>query len=159
MIRYCPHCWREIDLNAPVCSHCQRATEEDGKDFVSKLLSALRHPEPTRAGLAIDILTQRLHESRAVEPLLDLLTTARDYDILAQAARGLGLLGDSRAIPPLADLLTDPSKPLIARREAAFALGKLGGEEAARALSQALSDPSQAVAEAAWEAHDALKPK
>jgi hypothetical protein len=54
----------------------------------------LRHREPTRAGLAIDVLTGWLHEPRAIEPLCDLLDrSTTDATILKQAAVGLGRLG------------------------------------------------------------------
>jgi len=154
MIHYCPHCWKEILPDAEHCPHCGEATDESGVPFVDRLLATLRHPEPTRAGLAIDLLTEHLHEPRAVEPLIELLTTTHDAAILKQAARGLGLLGDPRAVTALARLLGNADAPYVARREAAFALGKLGGEEAEAALSLALDDSRPSVAEAA---HQALK--
>ena len=137
MIRYCPHCWREIDPSADQCPFCGQSTDERGLDFVSKLIAALKHPEPTRAGLAIDILAHMLHEARAVQPLIDLLETAQDAWILTQAVRGLGALGDARAVESLIRLLEDERQPLVARREAVLALGKIGGEVAIRALKQA----------------------
>ena len=88
MTRYCPHCWEEINQEATVCPHCHRQTHENDMDFVSKLLSALRHPDPTRAGLAIDILAGKLHEPRAVWPLIELLETASDPYIRAQQRAG-----------------------------------------------------------------------
>ncbi len=36
-----------------------------GEDFVDKLIAALRHPEPTRAAVAIQILSEMLAEPRA----------------------------------------------------------------------------------------------
>jgi HEAT repeat protein len=161
MIRYCPHCWAEIGLDDRLCPHCQQLTDENGLDFADKLIAALRHPEPTRAGLAIDILAGRLHEARAVGPLLALLASTQDHAVLAQAAHGLGQLGDQRAVQPLAKLLNNGDAPLVARREAAYALGRLGGAEAEVALIQATSDSRASVADAAWEAyHDlAMQPK
>ena len=157
MIYYCPHCWKEIDRATTVYPYCGRQTSENGVDFVAKLLSALRHPEPTRAGLAIDILAGKLHEPRAVGPLIELMNTAFDPFIRAQAARGLGLIGDRDAIPSLAQVLSNPDAPLSARCEAACALGRIGGEEAELALSQAFSDPRASIAEAAWEAYQTLR--
>jgi len=152
MVRFCPHCWREIPFDADRCPHCGRTTTEPEASFVDKLLGTLRHPEPTRVGLAIDILVDRLHETRAVESLIDLLATTKDISILQQAARGLGWLGDRRAVGPLARLLGEADAPFVARREAAFALGKLGGAEAERGLSLALADPVRSVAAAARQA-------
>lgn len=152
MIHYCSHCWKEIPAESERCPHCGESTDEAGLSFVDRLLATLRHPEPTRAGLAIDILAERLRESRAVEPLIALLASADDAAILKQTAHGLGLLGDRRAVPALARLLGNANAPFVARREAALALGKLGGEEAKTALSLALDDPRPSVAEAARQA-------
>ena len=152
MVRYCPHCWREVPAGAERCPHCGQATDDSDLPFVDRLLATLRHPEPTRAGLAIDILAERLHEQRAVEPMIALLATASDAAILKQAAHGLGLLGDRRAVPALARLLAYGKAPLVARCEAALALGQLGGGEAARALERAQGDPRPSVAEAARRA-------
>jgi len=149
MIRYCPHCWKETPLDAARCPHCGESTSEEGVDFVDRLISALRHPEPTRAGLAIDILSERLHEQRAVKPIIELIKTSKDFAVLVQSAHGLGILGDRKAIPVLAELLNDPRAPYVARREAAIALGKLGGEAAKRALRRACDDQRPSVAEAA----------
>jgi HEAT repeat protein len=158
VIHYCPHCWMEIPPEAERCPHCGELTDDSDLPFVDRLLGTLRHPEPTRAGLAIDLLAERLHEPRAVEPLIELLASAHDAAILKQAAHGLGVLRDRRAVAPLARLLGDADAPYVARREAAFALGKLGGEEAETALNLALDDPRSSVAEAAWHALAELTP-
>jgi HEAT repeat protein len=84
------------------------------------------------------------------------MNTTRDPFIRAQAARGLGLIGDQDAVPSLAQVLSNPGAPLPARHEAATALGRLGGEEAELALSLAFSDPRASIVEAAWEAYHAL---
>ncbi len=152
MIHYCPRCWKEIAPEDKRCPHCGELTDDSDLPFIDRLLGTLRHPEPTRVGLAIDLLTKRLREPRAVEPLIELLATTRDVALLKQAAHGLGLLGDRRAVPALARLLGNADAPFVARREAAFALGKLGGEEAELALSLALDDPRPSVTEAARQA-------
>jgi HEAT repeat protein len=136
MMRYCPHCWQEIAPFINRCPHCGQSTDESDQDFVSKLIAALKHPEPTRAGLAIDILAHMLREPRAVQPLIDLLRTTEDAWILTQAVRGLGALDDVRAVDPLIRLLDEASQPLVARREAVLALGKIGGEAAIRVLER-----------------------
>jgi HEAT repeat protein len=152
VIRYCPHCWKETPLDAARCPHCGQSTDEKGLDFVDRLISALRHPEPTRAGLAIDILAEQLRELRAVEPLIELMRTTKDMSVLQQAARGLGILGDREAVPALAELLGDRKAPLVARREAAFALGKSGGPAAENSLLLACKDAHSPVADAAEQA-------
>ena len=151
MIRFCPKCWNEVPIEATVCPTCG-ATLIEALSFTDKLIGALRHREPTRAGLAIDILTGWLHERRAVEPLCDLLDQATDAAILKQAATGLGRLGDQRAVPALTRLLQDTSRAYVARCAAAEALGQIGGAEAERALQAALGDPLSSIRVTAHQA-------
>jgi len=151
MIRFCTNCWAEADADQTHCPACGHPLDAE-MSFVDKLIAALRHREPTRAGLAIDILAYHLHELRAVEPLCRLLDATTDVAILRQAARGLGALGDRRAVPALARLLADESRAFVARQAAAEALGQLGGDEAEHALTTALSDPLSTVREAARRA-------
>ena len=75
MIRFCPQCWNETPLEVSICPSCGAALSEE-LSFTDKLIAALRHREPTRAGLAIDLLTGWLHETRAVEPLCERPTPA-----------------------------------------------------------------------------------
>ncbi len=151
MIRFCPKCWNEVPLEAATCLTCG-ATLAEALSFTDKLIAALRHREPTRAGLAIDVLTGWLHEPRAVEPLCDLLDRSTDAAILKQAATGLGRLGDQRAVPALTRLLQDTSRAFVARHAAAEALGQIGGSEAERALQAALDDPLASISAAAQRA-------
>jgi HEAT repeat protein len=111
VIRYCSQCWKEVPAGAENCPPCGRNLSEPQGDFVDRLIAALRHPEPTRAGLAIDVLAHKLHEPRVVQPMIDLLGATQDISILKQAARGLGALGDARAVAPLARLLGNPDAP------------------------------------------------
>jgi len=152
MVQYCPRCWKEIPPGADPCPHCGETTDEAGVPFVDRLLRTLHHPEPDRAGLAIDILAGRLQEPRAVEPLIDLLGGSTDAAILRQAVHGLGMLGDSRAVPPLINVLRNPDVALVVRCEAAAVLGALGGDSARAALQQAARDPRPSVAGAACQA-------
>ncbi len=151
MIRFCPKCWNDVPVEATVCPTCGAALIED-LDFTDKLIAALRHREPTRAGLAIDVLTNWLREPRAVEPLCDLLEQSKDAAILKQAARGLGKLGDQRAVPALTRLLMSDARAFVARQAAAEALGQIGGDEAQQALQAALSDPLASIRSAAQRA-------
>ena len=74
----------------------------------------------------------KLNDKRAVEPLIDALSTNVDHYTRQEAARSLGKLSDVRALHPLLDALTDADK--YVRREAASALGDLGDERALPAL-------------------------
>jgi HEAT repeat protein len=118
---------------------------DDELTLVDKMILALRHPVPDRAGLAIDVLTRMLHEPRAIVPLIELLDYSRDAAILKQAALALGEFGDPRAAEPLRELLTTPSTALVVRLACVEALGRIGGPVAASGLRWALSDVNQSV--------------
>lgn len=154
MIRYCPHCWAEVDWEATVCASCGASLEEQDEDFVDKLIAALRHPEPTRAGLAVHILGERLHEPRAVAPLIALLDQDGDPYVLASAAEALGQLGDPRAVPVLRRALHDPTRYLVIRVAAAQALARIGGQAAAEALNTV---PAEALGPVEAVVQQALK--
>lgn len=77
MVFYCPDCWAEVRAESEHCPACGRSLAASDVDFVDKLISALHHPEPTRAALAIQILSDMLAEPRAILPLINLLGTAR----------------------------------------------------------------------------------
>jgi HEAT repeat protein len=152
IVTYCPHCWAEIPRESSRCPYCGQPVETEGEDYVDKLLASVHHPEPTRAGLAIHILSEMLAEPRAVVPLIGLLDTACDTGVLSAAVVGLGRLGDPRAVPALARLLGNPETPLVARAAAVRALARIGGAEARVALQRALGDRSITVRERARRA-------
>lgn len=112
-------------------------------------MTALRHPEPTRAQLAIHILSKMMAESRATLPLIDLLDTAGDATVLRDAVVALRRFADPRAVPAIARLLLDRGTPLVVRTAAVEALGQIGGACARAALERALADPNAAVRERA----------
>lgn len=142
MIRYCPHCWAENAYEAGACAGCGASLDERGKDFVTMLIEATGHPEPTRAVIAIEILGRRLREARAVDALLARLARNPDsMDVTTAAAEALGLIGEQRAVPALAALLLDDGRPLPARLAAAEALAALGGPEARQALAATMALP------------------
>lgn len=77
-------------------------------------------------------------DSRAIEPLMNILEKERDNTKRAAAASALGGLGNSRAISLLEIALQD-HVPSV-RQEAAWALGHIGDPKAVSALRQALND-------------------
>ncbi len=152
MVQYCPHCWSEIEEGTEHCSRCGRPVAEPEADFVDKLIAALRHPEPTRAGLAVHILGEMLREPRAIEPLIGLVRARPDAHVLKLAVQALGHLGDARAVPALVDLLEDPTAVVVARVAAVDALHQIDGEVANRALQQALHSERPSIRDAARRA-------
>ena len=120
--------------------------------YTEKLLTTIFSSDPTRVGMAIDILTEWLHDQRALDPLLALLKSPVDAHRLVMAARGLGHLGNPTAVPSLIDLLQDAHRPFVARVAAAHTLGQLGGDSAREALQQSVYDIRPSVANAARQA-------
>jgi HEAT repeat protein len=142
MLRYCPHCWAENPYEAQICQACGESLDEGDKEFASKLIDAIAHPEPTRAALAVEILGSYLRERRAVPALLHRLARPADStDVAAGAARALGQIGDRQAVPLLVDVLADRERPLVVRLAAAEALAELDGKAARLALDRTARQP------------------
>lgn len=142
MQRYCPQCWAENQYTAQVCARCGASLDESDKDFASKLIDAIEHPEPTRAALAVEILGSHLRVRRAVPALLRRLARPEDStDVAAATAAALGEIGDQRAVPQLSEVLSSRERPLVVRLAAAEALAALGGKPARQALAETAQQP------------------
>lgn len=139
------------------CPACGQSLAADDEGFVDKLITALRHPEPTRASLAILVLSEMLVEPRAVLPLIDLLAVAHDAAVLRDAVVALGRFADRRAAPAIGRLLLDLESPLVVRVAAVEALVSIGGETARAALERAVSDPNAMVRECAEKGNRLLR--
>lgn len=148
---FCPRC-RYPSTAEDVCPRCNLPRNTGAVTYAEKLMETVISADPSRVGMAIDVLTKWLHEPRTIVPLLFLLQGDVDAYRMVMAARGLGWLGDSTAIPALVDLLHDKTRPFVARVAAAQALGQLGGEPAEANLRQATTDERPSVAEAAAQA-------
>jgi len=148
---FCPSC-RHVAFAKEVCPTCGVPCESPAQDYVERLLETILSSDTSRAGMAVDVLTKRLHEGRAIVPLIILAHSEDDPYLLVLAARGMGWLGDPQAVPVLVELLLNEHKPFVARVAAAEALGSIGGTEALRALKQAQRSPRPSVAKAAARA-------
>lgn len=147
----------ENSPGSTVCQRCgaslQGLAEED---FVAKLISALRHPEPATPRRAAWILGE-LHEASGVEPLIKALEISKDPYLLESIVEALGKIGNARAIEPLAQLLG--TSYLIVRLAAVRALASIGGRRAALALGMATMDVNNTVRQSAAEALVAMREK
>lgn len=87
----------------------------------------------------------------AADDLREVLASA-DEELVAVAARSLGLIGDAEALPALSGLVGDEHRPEFVRVAAVRAIGAIGdpaaGPAAARALDSDLSHLRSAAAEA-----------
>lgn len=144
---FCPKC-RKVFPAVQLCPDDNILSNDVAKGYVEKLLETVLSEETNRAGMAVDVLTKWLHESRAIVPLTMLLERKGDPYPLVLGARGSGWLKTAAAIPTLEKLLLDEEQPYVARIAAAEALGQIGGEEAHCALETAKKSPRSSVVEA-----------
>lgn len=92
----------------------------------------------------------RLGDPRAVGPLIDALTGAKDLQVRIKSAEALGSLRDRHAVEPLINASHAPETQL--RSAAVTALGLIGDHVAAEALFVAVRDDEPAVREAGLRA-------
>ena len=113
----------------------------------AQLIPLLKDKQPDIRG-AVAFALAEIRDPAAAAALLDLLKGRRkDEDAFAraQAARGLGSLGDRTAIDPLLTALRKDDAPDV-RREAARALGRLANSQDGKVIdalraAQSSSDP------------------
>ena len=119
---FCPYCWFEIESGVVICPQCQASLTEDRRDYVDKLIGALRHPEAFTQRRAAYVLGL-IGDPRAVEALIAVLQHGEaDPYVRAQAAETLGLIGTSQARSVLGQVANDANQSVLVRHMAAAAL-------------------------------------
>jgi HEAT repeat protein len=109
---------------------------------VGPLIAALANADPWLAPRIADILAR--HGDVVIDPLLGLLTDARQHPARAWAANVLGEVGAQRAFAVLVRCLDDPDDEV--RAKSATALGRLGDRRAIPPLlDHLLTDPAPFV--------------
>ena len=135
-----------------ICPHCHATIQADAQEgFFAKLVNALRHPVPSKAALAAQVLGE-LGDPRGVEPLLQALDQSHDPELQEAAIRALGELRDVRAANTLVRVLEDPNTFITLRVAAVEALDNIGGDEAVGALQRAAQSDEHAPGRAACKA-------
>ena len=153
---YCPNCWEEIPPGTITCPHCHQPVGADAeKEFFDKVVDALRHPIPSKAAFAAQVLG-KTGDPRGVDPLLQVVERSRDPELQEAAIRALGRLRDPRAVTPFVRVLNDENVFMTLRIAAADALGQIGGEPAIAALQTAAHRDDRGVSRAAREALSTL---
>ena len=109
---------------------------------VEPLLSLLRTSTPDLRGLIVDALA-KIGDSRAIEPLLQLLAEEIKVADLSRIIGALGNFGDARVVRALTDALRNQYRSV--RQSAAYSLAELGDPGAIPTLLDALNDVDDGV--------------
>jgi HEAT repeat protein len=124
---YCPHCWQDFDQDVRHCPHCGLNINEfwESKDYVEKLILALRHPEKETPIRMAWVLGQ-IKDPRAIQPLIDLARSTEDVYIARAAVYALGEMDTPECLQFLASLrdhraklVRDAVRRILARQTAA----------------------------------------
>jgi len=83
---YCPNCWKDFwEEKFEICPQCGYSSTADGeKDYVDKLLNALKHPSGDVRHWAVMILAMR-KERRAIGPLKKVILESKDPSLITAA--------------------------------------------------------------------------
>ncbi len=112
MLRYfCPKCWHDFGEDLDRCPNCglEIRGEWDSKDYVDKLIAALRHRIQGTVIHAAWVLGRR-RESRAVDALVEMVRTTTDIYIAAAGVVALGGIGTPEALAFVESLDTHPAQ-------------------------------------------------
>ena len=116
---------------------------------VERLLELLNHPVSLTRSPAARVIGMT-HDPRALQPLLNILQTDRQWLARLWAAKALGDLGLTEAFNALAEVLKTDEKNRV-RAAAAEAIGKLRAPMSAELLKLALKDEDDGVRKVAEE--------
>jgi len=122
---------------------------------VEQLLEMLNHPVPLTRSPAARVIG-RTRDARALDPLLNILQTDRQWLARLWAAKALGDLGMTEAFDALAETMKTDEKNRV-RAAAAEAIGKLRAPMSAELLKLALKDEDGGVRKLAEEALSTLE--
>ena len=121
---------------------------------VEQLLELLNHPIPLTRSPAARVIGMT-HDPRALDPLLNILQTDRQWLARLWAAKALGDLGITKALDALAEVLKTDEKNRV-RAAAAEAIGKLRAPRSAELLKLARTDEDGGVRKIAEESLSVL---
>lgn len=107
---YCPKCHHDFPEELARCPDCGLDIKEyyDSRDYVDKLIAALRHPEPETPVRAAWLLG-KIKDMRAVEPLIELVRETADVYAVRTGVEALGEIGSEQALEFLESIQNHPS--------------------------------------------------
>ena len=137
----------EMSQNPDVRKNVVRELEQFGKDALAILIEALRDPDPSVSGIAIDVIGKigTIGTSKATFPLEEIALTNTDPTLRQKAVYVLGKLKAKKVLSSLLSVLEHDDDPLV-RMNAAIALKEIKSADSVPVLLQVLrSDNSELV--------------
>ena len=122
---FCPGCWHDFNEDLVRCPNCGLVIHEfyNSKDYLEKLILALRHPEPTTPIRAAWLLG-KIRDPRAVAPLIDIVQGTKDLYLAREAVKALGAIDTLQARHFLLALANHPARMIRAEACAALSAKK-----------------------------------
>jgi HEAT repeat protein len=115
MIYYCTNCWSEIDKSVLICPFCNANQNESGNEnYITKLIRALDHPEPSTPIRVAGILAQ-LKEKKAIPYLVKRLKIEKDPYIIEAFVNALVKIDLDKAKLVINKILSDSPVVTIAK--------------------------------------------
>lgn len=153
---FCPNCRAENKAEDEFCRNCGTKLDAYTGDYVETLIRfSLKHPVPSISAMAAEILG-KIGDIRALEPLIKILDSSEEPELLEAAVEALGNLRDNRAVSYLLNFMKRGT--VSARLKAVKSIEKIGGAKALAALEKiAAGDPSISVRNEAKEALTRMK--
>jgi len=140
---FCPSCWEEVAEASSKCPYCGVEIESfwDRRDFVEKLIQALRHPESQTPVRAAWLLGQ-LGDPRAVGPLVDTVRRTTDVFLGRAVVEALGRIDSDEARVFLLTLIDHPVRMIADEAQKAVNHEGLDGFSGSRSVDQETSGES-----------------
>ena len=122
---YCPGCWHDFAEDLVRCPNCGLAIDEfwNSKDYLEKLILALRHPEPTTPVRAAWLLG-KIGDPRAVVSLIEIVKETDDLYLAREAIKALGAIDTPQARHFIRTLANHPARMIRAEAGAALSTKK-----------------------------------
>ena len=121
----CPGCRHDFDEDLARCPNCGLVIHDfwNSKDYLEKLIVALRHPESTTPIRAAWVLG-KIRDPRAVTALIDIVKGTDDLYLAKEAVKALGAIDTLQARCFLLTLANHPARMIRAEVRSALSTKK-----------------------------------